>query len=232
MKTAVLFSGGKDSFYSLQVANQSQGVDLVVALESNSGSTQLHAGPESEEKLMRAMLDLLPLPHTKLMISSDKDYLNDLFTKLDQLVKKEQITHLVTGDLWHPYTSGISDMLAGALGAEIVRPAKDVCFNIGQSMGYMIELLGSEIEPIILSVRKDDLPEKFVGRKIDVVLLKELEEMGVDVAAEGGEYQSFVTSSPLLEKNIVIDDFSIELVDGKNKKEQFYRMKDVEFHTI
>lgn len=231
MKTIVLYSGGKDSFYSLVKALEWGPVAYVVSIKSNSGDTQLHAGPESNELVRKAQLDMLRLPYKELTVGSGKEYMQELFVELNKLVQQAGITHLVTGDLWHPYTSGLGDMLAAALGVTLVRPAREVCPNRESDVKYMNEIISTGIESIIVSVRQGDLLESFVGRKIDKVLVDEFVSMTIDAAAEGGEYQSFVTAAPQLQGSIVIDDFIVQLVDGKNGKEKFHRMSVSKFHV-
>ncbi len=230
MKTIVLFSGGKDSFYSLAKTLETGPVEYVVSIQSKTGDTQLHAGPEANEQLRKAQLDLLGLSYKQITIGSGKDYLHELFIELNKLVQEDKITHLVTGDLWHPYTSGIGDMLAGALGVVLVRPAREACPTRESDENYMREIISMGIESVIVSVRRGNLSENFVGRMIDETLVKELISMKVDAAAEGGEYQSLVLVAPQMKGRIVIDDFAVTLVDGKNGKEKFHRMSVNKFH--
>lgn len=230
MKTIVLFSGGKDSFYSLVKVLETGSIEYVVSIQSKTGDTQLHAGPEANEQIRKAQLDLLGLPNKQITVSSTKNYMHELFVGLNKIVQEDKITHLVTGDLWHPYTSGIGDMLAGALGVILLRPAREACSARESGEKYMRKIISMGIESVIVSVRRGDLSENFVGRMIDEKLIKELISIKVDVIAEGGEYQSFVLSAPQMKGRIVIDDFSVVLVNGKNGKEKFYRMSVNKFH--
>jgi diphthamide synthase (EF-2-diphthine--ammonia ligase) len=91
--------------------------------------------------------------------------------------------------------------------------------------------LSKGITPLIISVRQGDLPENFVGREINEQFINELISKNTDIMAEGGEYQSFVVSAPNMKGKIVIDDFDIRLVVGKNGKEKFYRMFVNKFHV-
>jgi asparagine synthase (glutamine-hydrolysing) len=230
-KTIVLFSGGKDSFYALHKTLEKERIEFIVSVQSPAGDTQLHAGPEANEDLRKAQLDLLDVPYKHIIIGSGENYLHELFVRLNEIVRENQITHLVTGDLWHPYTSGIGDMLASALGVKIIRPAKEACPSRSDDIKYMKEILSLGINPMIISVRESSLSSDFVGRIIDKALVQELALMAVDSAAEGGEYQSFVLSAPIMKGKIVIDDFEIKLADGKNGKEKFFRMHVKKFHV-
>lgn len=229
-KTMVLFSGGKDSFFSLQKVLETTQVEFIVSVNSAVGDTQLHAGPEADEQMRSAQLELLGLQQKQIIVGSGKNYLHELYSELNKLVQENQITHLVTGDLWHPYTSGVGDMLAGALGVTLIRPAREICSAKEKSVKYMEAVLAANIKSVIVSVRYGILPESFVGREINKDLVIELAAMKVDAAAEGGEYQSFVLSSPIMKGRIVIDDFEVSLVDGKNGKEKFHRMMLKKLH--
>lgn len=229
-RALILFSGGKDSYFALLEAQKRLPLALVVSVASPQGDTQLHAGPEADKALREAQLALLGLPCDQIGISSEKSYLHELFFGLDAIVKKHGITHVVTGDLWHPYTSGIGDMLAGALGVMLARPARERCPSRDAAVTYMHEILDAGIQSIIISVREQDLPREFVGRTIDRNLIAQLAAMNIDGAAEGGEYQSFVVAGPLMNGRIVIDDFDVQLSGGKNGKEKFHRMVVKSFH--
>lgn len=231
MKSIILFSGGKDSFYSLIKIMETIPIEYLVSIQSKSGDTQLHAGPEVDAEMRGAQLDLLRLPYKQIMIGSGKDYMHNLFIELNKLVQKYEITHLVTGDLWHPYTSGIGDMLAGALGIILVRPAREACPTRESDVIYMNKVISMGIKSVIVSVRQGSLPEYFVGREIDKSLVDELVLMNIDAAAEGGEYQSFVVAAPQMRHSIKIDDFNVVLADGKNGEEKFHRMSVNKFHV-
>lgn len=231
MKSIALFSGGKDSFYAVQKVLKDGTLDLLVSIYAPNGDTQLHAGPEGIKSIREAQLEAIGLSFRQINIGYGQDYLHGLFISLKKVVDEVGVGYLITGDLWHPYTSGIGDMLAGALGVTLVRPAREVCSSREKAILYMKEVIDSGIESIVLSVRKDNLPEEFVGRQIDNAFFEELDGMQIDPAGEGGEYQSLTVSAPIMSKKIVIDIYDRQLVDGKNKREQFYRMNIKKFHT-
>ncbi|MFA6184287.1 MAG: hypothetical protein WC682_04260 [Parcubacteria group bacterium] len=230
-KAIVLFSGGKDSFYSLIRAQEMSSIKYLVSIKSPVGDTQLHAGPEADEELRKTQLSLIGLPHKEIIISSHNLYLHELFVGLSKLITHDKITHIVTGDLWHPYTSGIGDMLAGALGVEIIRPSRDACSSREKSTDYMNSVISNGIKSVILSVREGILLKDYVGKEIDSALVNELQSQDIDPAAESGEYQSFVLSAPNMKGEIFIDDYTIELVPGKNGKENFNRMLVRKYHV-
>ena len=93
----------------------------------------------------------------------------------------------------------------------------------------MGKVFQSGIESVVIGVRKGDLPKEFVGRNVDETFLNEMANYSNDFAGEGGQYQTLVTSSPIMHGKIVISSFDVELVQGKNGKESFYRMNTSDF---
>ena len=225
-----LFSGGKDGMYSLVQTLNEDNIDLIVTITSQNGTNQLHAGPEISSRLRDAQLGLMSFPSQKLVIGSGREYLSELFQGLNVIVQREGITKLVTGDLWHPYTGGIGDMLSGSLGVQISRPSRIDCPSNESSRSYMEKVLKAGIESVVVGVRKGDLPKEFVGRRIDDLFLEDLARCSNDFAGEGGQYQTFVTSSPIMRGRISIDGYDVQVAQGKNGKESFYRMNANKFH--
>lgn len=224
-----LFAGGKDSVYAVQKSLREGNMDLLVSVHSPDGSTQLHAGPESSKEIREAQLMAIGLPYLQLEVGFGEEYLHELFIALKEIVDREGIKHLVTGDLWHPYTNGIGDMLSGALDVKLIRPGKAKCPSKGYSVKYMEDVLKEGIEGLVISAR-EELPKELVGRKIDDQFIDELVSRGLDVAGESGEYQSLVTFAPIMQKRIILDNYGIELVNGKNGRERFHRMNITSFH--
>ena len=228
-KTCVLFSGGKDSMYALQESKSSNNLDFIISIRNLNGDIQFHAGAEANNNLRKTQLKLIGLPY-KEITTRTKNYLQDTFFQLKEIVAKENVKYLVTGDLWYPYGAGVGDMLVAALGIEVLRPCKNLCNNKHEAQKYMDVILNSGIESIVYGVRKDVLPKKFIGSKIDKEFLKELGRRSIDVAGERSEYQSLVVSSPLMSKKIVLDSFDTHYVKGRLEGDEFYMMDNGEFH--
>jgi diphthine-ammonia ligase len=59
------------------------------------------------------------------------------------------------------------------------------------------EFINASFKAIIVMVNTTKMPEEFLGRTIDHVLIAELEDLGIDVCGENGEFHSFVYDGPL-----------------------------------
>jgi ABC transporter with metal-binding/Fe-S-binding domain ATP-binding protein len=72
----------------------------------------------------------------------------------------------------------------------------------------MAELIDAGIRAMVVSVSSEGLDPSWLGREIDPVALKELEAIsrryGMNLAGEGGEYETLVLDSPLHRRRIRI----------------------------
>jgi len=229
-KTCVLFSGGKDSMYALQESKFNNNLDFIISIKNPKGDAQFHAGAEIDDNLRKTQLNLIGLPYRE-VLTKTKNYLKDTFSQLKKIVEQENIKYIITGDLWFPYGMKAGDKLAKALGVEILRPCRSLCCNKQESQKYMDVVLNSKIKSIVYGVRKNVLPRKFIGQKIDKEFLKELGRRKVDTAGEKSEYQSLVVASPIMSKKIIVDSFDIKYAKGRLKGDEFYMMNNVRFHT-
>jgi len=224
-KTAIMFSGGKDSMYALRRAKDRGCADLIIAVQSPRGETQLHLAPEVAPEARRAQIDLLDMPYREITIDSQENYLRKLLAGLKRIVYEEDLKCLVTGDLWHPYTEGLGDMLAAALNVSLWRPGKDVCPSPEGGRAYMKELISQQIEAVIVAVKKGVLSPDYVGKILDRATLEELSKESSDCAGEGGQYQSFVVDCPLMRRRIKFSrPIAVEEVPAREGRGTFYRM--------
>jgi len=83
----------------------------------------------------------------------------------------------------------------------------------------MEELLDSGIRAVLVSVSAEGLDSSWLGKEIDSGMLKSLREVakrrGINLAGEGGEYETTVLDSPLHARSMRIVDSETHAVrDG------------------
>ncbi len=65
-----------------------------------------------------------------------------------------------------------------------------------------LEFIQLGYQALIKCVRNQDLPQSFLGRMLDLALLQEMEQRGVDVCGENGEYHTVAVGGPLFRQPV------------------------------
>jgi diphthine-ammonia ligase len=73
------------------------------------------------------------------------------------------------------------------------------------------DLIAEQFEVVVVGVAAFPLDKSWLGRSIDEKFLEQMKEinekMGISVAGEGGEFESFVVNCPLFKKRLEIKSF-------------------------
>ena len=204
MKLAVLFSGGKDSYLSLQYASIDHEVNCLLTLYPEREDSWMFHTPAIEWTKLQA--ESLGLNHLTSRTSGVKEReLGDLHSIIRSAISQYSIDGVVSGALASVYQS-----------TRIQRVCNDLnrwCFNPLWQMPQKLllqELLTKNVESIITGVAAEPLDATWLGRNIDSKSVKELialeSEYGINPAGEGGEIESFVLDAPLFKRSIRLVD--------------------------
>jgi len=221
MKLGVLFSGGKDSCYACFLARK-RGYELaclVSIISENKESFMFHT-PNIELVKKQAKVMDIPLIIDK-TAGKKEDELRDLEKAIKKAIKKYKIDGIVTGAIESVYQSSRIQKICNKLKIE--------CFNpLWQKNAeeYLNEIIKNKFEVVVSGVFAGDL-ENFLGRKIDEKFIYDIknvwEKYKINIAGEGGEYESFVLDCPLFKKKLVIKSFKIS--GDKNSKTMRIELK-------
>lgn len=208
MKSAVLFSGGKDSvmalFYSI---NQGDDVQYLLSMESvNKESYMFHVPNIHLTDLMSKALDI---PLIKAVTDGEKEKeLNDLKIELANL-KELGIEVIYTGALFSTYQKSRIEKLCNEVGLKAISP-----FWHKDPREYMELVLSSGFKVIIGGVYAEGLDKSWLGKEIDRAALDDLikisEKTYLHLAFEGGEAETLVIDGPIFKKRIKIIDSKID----------------------
>jgi asparagine synthase (glutamine-hydrolysing) len=139
-----------------------------------------------------------------------EDELKDLEKALIKAKNKYKIEGIVTGALFSHYQRERIEKIADKLALKIFSPL----WHMNQEE-EMKELIKQDYEIIFSSIAADGLNKSWLGRKItkkDVDNLVKLnEKIGLNIAGEGGEFESLVLNCPLFKKKIKILDSEIKM---------------------
>lgn len=192
MKLASLYSGGKDSTFSLYLAEQ-MGHEvpyLVNVIPEASDSWIFHTPnlsvvPAMAEAMGRTLV-------TSTSSGTEEGDMEGLRRALEGL----DVDGVVSGAIWSDYQWDRMGQVCGDLGLRLVTPL----WRKDQDL-VMERFLDSGIRAIIVGCYAEGLDESWLGREIDRRAVDELksirERTGISIVGEGGEYESMTLDSPM-----------------------------------
>ena len=205
MNLAALFSGGKDSTYSIYKAKQmGHDIKCLITVFPKSDNSHLLHFPNIE--LTKLQSETLKIP--QIISTSNSDDLSDEMYVLEVLIEKAktdfQIDGLVHGGISSEFQKKKFEKICKEDNLNIITPLWKT-----NPKEYMINLLNSNFKFILTSVSSDGLDETWLGKIIstdDVSLLSNLSSKhGFNLNFEGGEAETFVTDCPIYSHPIKIN---------------------------
>jgi uncharacterized protein (TIGR00290 family) len=183
------WSGGKDSCLALHRARQSgmECASLFTMLVEDGGFSRSHGQTHTA---IRAQAEAMHLP-LKTARASWEAY-EDVFKQAGRSFVEQGIRGGVFGDIDLEAHREWIERVCGEIGACPHLP-------LWQSDRRVVvtEFLESGFLAVIVAVNSARLDTGYLGRKLDLSLLNELESEGVDLCGEDGEYHTFVYDGPL-----------------------------------
>ena len=198
INTAVLFSGGKDSCFSLYKEIKKYNIKCLIAIKPKTDESYMFHYPNIN--LVKTQAKLLNLPLIFNKTKGEKEIeLKDLEDAIKTAIKKYKIKYLISGALASNYQKSRIEKLCKKYNLESIAPLWGI-----NPESYLKSLIKNKFEVIITGVAADGLNKNYLGRTIDNTLIKELKKLKIHLAFEGGEAETFVTSCPLFNKKIKI----------------------------
>lgn len=208
MKLASLFSGGKDSTYSIYLAKkQGHEIKCLLSIFPKSDESHLLHHPNLQwTKLQSASMNI-----PQLIIDSKSDNTEiemDSIEKILLLAKKQfGIEGLLHGGIKSKFQKEKFETICDKLNLQVLAPLWET-----DPKKYMNDLISDGFDFIITSVSSDGLDDSWLGKKItknDIEKLMILsEKYGFNLNFEGGEAETFVVNSPLFSH-------PVKILDGK-----------------
>jgi len=199
MKLAALYSGGKDSTFSMYLAEQmGHTVEYIVNIIPDADDSMIFHVPNANivPLLAKAMKKRLVTARTG---GNEEDDMNALRTALKGL----DVDGVVTGAVWSDYQWERINIVCGELDLVCISPLwrkdQDIVMN---------ELIDSGISSIFVGVYADGLDDSWLGKDIggSYDALRELSaKKKISVIGEGGEYESLTLDSPMQSLKLEIE---------------------------
>ncbi len=209
MKLGVLFSGGKDSTYATELANSGKNkVVCLMSIKSENKDSYMFHTPNIDLTELQAKSLGIPLLTRKTKGEKEAE-LGDL-KKLIQKTKNEyKIEGVVTGAVESVYQASRIQKICSDLNLWCFNPL----WQLNQE-ALLNQLLKRGYDVIISGIAAYPLDERWLGRKLNKDMVKELVELkdkfGINPAGEGGEFESLVLNGPNFKKKIEIKSHRLE----------------------
>ena len=191
MRTKVLvsWSGGKDCALALHAVRESGPYDVVSLLTTVSEDSNRVSMHGVRRELLRQQAESLGLPLQEIPIAPSDGYEATMRTILGRF-KEEGVSQVVIGDIFLEDLRRYREEKLALIGLEGLFPlwGKD-------TTDLAHAFLEQGFKAVITCVDTDLLEPRFVGRRYDAALLRELPP-GVDPCGENGEFHSFVYAGP------------------------------------
>ena len=228
IKLGCLFSSGKDSAYALWLMRKAgYPVECLITIKSRNPESYMFHTPVVELVALQAEAIGLPLV-TKETAGEKEKELEDLRAAFREAKAEYGIGGVITGALWSMYQKERIERIAGEENLKVFAPL----WHINQETE--LRLVVSNFEVIFTGISAYGLDRSWLGRTItvgDVDRLVELSKKiakraryedqtsptsakrfdqtflkfdGLNIAGEGGEFESLVLDGPMFKKRVVI----------------------------
>ena len=202
MKTAILFSGGKDSTMALYAALEAkEDVQYLLSVKSkNDESYMFHVPNIHITDLLAEALDISILSVETNGVKEEE--LEDLRSAFENL-KSFGVECIYTGALYSVYQKSRIEKLGEELDLKIISPFWHV-----DELEYMRKIVSLGFKIVICGVAAWGFDESWLGRIIDDNCIDELvklnEKYRINIAFEGGEAETLAVDGPIFKKSVEI----------------------------
>lgn len=204
MNLAALFSGGKDSTYSIFLAKKlGHEIKCLLSVFPKSDESHLLHHPNLQWTNLQSQSMQIPQLTIKSELDETDNEINSLEKILIQAIEKYQIEGLVHGGIQSQFQKEKFENLCNKLNLKSITPLWN-----RNPLEYMNELISSNFVFIITSVSSGGLDDSWLGKiitKNDVDDLYALsQKFGFNLNFEGGEAETFVVECSLFSHPIKI----------------------------
>ncbi len=201
MRVAALFSGGKDSVFAVYITQQ-YGWDvshLVSLLPKKPDSWMFHS---LNIHLTDLLAKAIGIPLVKRSTAAEKE---SELEDLKQVLQHLEIDGVVSGAIASEYQRTRIEKICDKLGIKSFSPL----WHKNQEL-LLRDQVKAGFHIIIVGVFAEGFDEAWLGRTIDEKTIDELvylhKKQGINIAGEGGEYETLVLSGPVFSKRLIIDE--------------------------
>jgi diphthine-ammonia ligase len=204
MKLAALFSGGKDSTYVIHLAQQAgHQVKYLATIHSKNDASYMYHSINIGLTVIQSQALGIKLV-SKESLGEKENEVHDL----EVLLKDLEIDGVLCGAIASTYQKTRVEKVCKKLGLKLVAPLWGI-----KPDKYMQDLIDNNFKVIITGVFAEGLGKEWLGREINSENLAKLKKVEhkhkINLAGEGGEFETAVIDCPLFKQSIQITDSQI-----------------------
>ena len=211
IKLGCLFSSGKDSAHALWLMlKEGYPVECLITIKSRNPESYMFHTPAVELVELQAEAIGLPLVMKETEGEKEKE-LEDLRAAFREAKAKYGIEGVITGALWSNYQKERIERIAAEENLKVFSPL----WHINQETEMRLVITNFEV--IFTGISAYGLDKSWLGRRITVEdverMVKLDEKIGMNIAGEGGEFESLMLDGPMFKKRLVIVESEIVVED-------------------
>jgi len=222
MKLGVLFSSGKDSCYATYLMSNYD-ISCLITIKSKNPDSYMYHTPNIH--LAELQSEAMQIPIILQETTGKKEHeLKDLEIALKKAKQKYKIQGVITGALFSDYQRERIEKIAEKLSLKVFNPL----WHKNQEE-VMREIIKNKFKIIFSSIAADGLDKSWLNKIItneDIDKLVKLNKKnGLNIAGEGGEFESLVLDCPLFKKKLKILESEIKEENKNTAKLEIKKAK-------
>ncbi|MFH0954616.1 MAG: diphthine--ammonia ligase [Candidatus Micrarchaeota archaeon] len=202
-RLGALVSGGKDGWYAALIQKSKHyTIDALITIQSQNKDSYMFHTPNVKLVKLQSKASEIPLVLQKTRGNKEIE-LKDLKKAIQTAQKRFSLDGIVNGALFSNYQRERIEKICDELGLKIYSPL----WHKNQEH-ELKELVRKKFEVTFSSIACAGLDKTWLGKTLTERTILELqklhEKFGINMAGEGGEYETLVLDCPLFKKKIVV----------------------------
>lgn len=213
MKVAILFSGGKDSNYAMYLASKYHKISCLISMKSKNKNSYMFQSPGLD--FIESQAECLEIPLYIHQTEGEKEKeLEDLKLAIKIVKEKYNIKGVVSGAIKSTYQASRIQKICKELDLFSINPLWQI-----EEEEFIEKLINKKFQVKIIGIAGYPLDNSYLNKNYDEQIFEKLKKInkkiGLSIAGEGGELETFVCDSPLFKKKIEIEEFE-NIMDSEN----------------
>ena len=204
LKLGALFSTGKDSVYALHIQDRlNYDVNCLITIDSKNKDSYMYHTPTIN--LAKKQAEALELPIIVQRTEGEKEIeLKELELAMKKAKEEYKIQGIITGAIFSNYQRTRIEEICDKLNLKCYSPL----WHMNQET-VMKNLLKNDFKFIMTKIAAEGFSPEWLGQIINEKHIEKLiglnKRLNINIAGEGGEFETFVLDAPLFKQKLKIE---------------------------